>query len=322
MTVTMHNNTVSLNVQETLPILLRMVDPEEFAKYDSMTPTTLDFLANYEDAVEPMTFQIDEYEAPANAPLVVSEHPYIYHESGTERYPGQPGGGLATRVLSFISHPNNVLAYDQIRPAGGAYYHKPRGSWKLKRIWAVTTTSVQRLPLHTDDEVYVQFDVCEPLLLSPFIFGSGHGKQGFYGIQAMNFQMVMTGGNANRAWRSAKFRGDKTATVTEFRDSQLLFQFITPHASDMLDPRNVVPYYEIPVYRTTGFSDLAGRNLNGNPSTMGYFDEPEVKTLQSASIQLNCIPDKLIICVRKTVANLICNDTDSYATIQRHLHQL
>ena len=75
MTVTINNNTVSLNVQETLPILLRMVDPEEFAKYDSMTPTTLDFLANYEDAVEPMTFQIDEYEATASAPLQDSPHP-------------------------------------------------------------------------------------------------------------------------------------------------------------------------------------------------------------------------------------------------------
>ena len=110
--------------------------------------------------------------------------------------------------------------------------------------------------------------------------------------------------------------GCKTATVVEYRYLQLLFQFITPHASDMLDPRNVVPYYEIPVYRTTGFSDLAGRNFNGQPSTTGYFDEPEVKTLQSANIQLNCIPDKLIICVRKTVANLNCNDTDSYATIK------
>ena len=42
---TINNNAVSFNVQETLPLLLRMVDPEEFAKYDCMTPTALDFLA-------------------------------------------------------------------------------------------------------------------------------------------------------------------------------------------------------------------------------------------------------------------------------------
>jgi len=76
--------------------------------------------------------------------------------------------------------------------------------------------------------------------------------------------MVMNGGSANRAWRSAadSYTLDirKTATVVSYADSQLIFQFITPHASDMLGPRNVVPYYEIPVYKTTGFQDLPGRN--------------------------------------------------------------
>ena len=43
MTVTINNNTVSQNMQETLPVLLRMVDPEELSKYNSMTPTALDF---------------------------------------------------------------------------------------------------------------------------------------------------------------------------------------------------------------------------------------------------------------------------------------
>ncbi|MFM7979615.1 MAG: phage major capsid domain-containing protein, partial [Candidatus Fonsibacter sp.] len=59
MSCTINNNTVNLNVQESLPILLRMVDPEEFSKHDSMTPTALDFLANYEDAVKRQEFQID-----------------------------------------------------------------------------------------------------------------------------------------------------------------------------------------------------------------------------------------------------------------------
>ena len=41
---------MSFDVQK-LPLLLRMVDPEEFAKYDSMTPTALDYLADYSDAI-------------------------------------------------------------------------------------------------------------------------------------------------------------------------------------------------------------------------------------------------------------------------------
>ena len=58
MSATINNNTVSFNVQETLPLLLRMVDPEEFAKYDSMTPTALDYLADYSDAVNPIAFNL------------------------------------------------------------------------------------------------------------------------------------------------------------------------------------------------------------------------------------------------------------------------
>jgi hypothetical protein len=42
MTTTINNNTVSLNVQDTLPLVLRLLDPEELAKYECMTPTTLD----------------------------------------------------------------------------------------------------------------------------------------------------------------------------------------------------------------------------------------------------------------------------------------
>ena len=69
------------------------------------------------------------------------------------------------------------------RPTGTAYYHKPRGSWKVNKIYAIDGGS-PRVPTLDDTVVYVEFDVTEPLLLSPFVFGSGHGKQGFYGIQA------------------------------------------------------------------------------------------------------------------------------------------
>jgi len=73
----------------------------------------------------------------------------------------------------------------------------------------------------------------------------------------------------------------KTATVVSYEDSQLLFQFITPHASDMLDPRNVVPYYEIPIYKTTGFQDLPGRRNRGKVAADGSFPNPESRILYS-----------------------------------------
>ena len=61
MTATINNNTVSMNVQDTLPVLLRMLDAEEMAHYECMTPTTLDTLSSYRDAVEPLPYLLENY---------------------------------------------------------------------------------------------------------------------------------------------------------------------------------------------------------------------------------------------------------------------
>jgi hypothetical protein len=167
----------------------------------------------------------------------------------------------------------------------------------------------------------VTFKVTEPLLLSPFVFGHPEGKQGFYGIQTMNFQMNMSA-NASRAWRAAKYLSGanemiKTATVASFKDSQLIFTFLTPHASDMLEPRNVVPFYELPIYRTTNFSQLnsIGNGIADASGTFPGLITGEQFRASSSNIQLNCIPDKLIIFARKPIGSLTCGDTDSYLTI-------
>ena len=166
------------------------------------------------------------------------------------------------------------------------------------------------------------FKVTEPLLISPFVFGAPEGKQGFYGIQTMNFQMNIAP-TANRAWRCANTVANKlvaplikTATVDSFTDSQLIFTFLTPHASDLLEPRNVVPFYELPIYRTSNLVDLTAANTEIDYANGGIFRENATVTLYSSSVQLYSIPDKLIICVRKPPATLTCNDTDSYATIK------
>jgi hypothetical protein len=103
--------------------------------------------------------------------------------------------------------------------------------------------------------IYVDVQITEPLLMSPFIFGSPENKQGLYGITNMNFQMNMAP-NANRAWRSVKFTAAagsliKNAYVQSVQNSELKFTFLTGHPTDQLPSRNIVPYYELPIYRTS-----------------------------------------------------------------------
>ena len=132
----------------------------------------------------------------------------------------------------------------------------------------------------------------------------------------MNFQMNMLS-NAQRAWRCCRFTQNFTRNVVldRFEDSTLLFQFLTPHASEMLEARNVVPYYEFPVYRTTNFPDIVGRGA-GTMLADGTFREGQTAFLQSSNIQLNGIPDKLLIFVRKNMGQLDCRESDKYLTIR------
>ena len=50
MTATINNNTVAMNVTDALPARLRLLDPEELAYYNDLTPTTLDYLSDLQTA--------------------------------------------------------------------------------------------------------------------------------------------------------------------------------------------------------------------------------------------------------------------------------
>jgi len=161
MTTTINNNTVSMNVQDTLPALLRLIDAEELAKYECMTPTGLDYLQDYRDGVDLQDYMIDSVGALGNArPVVftVTQDP-----AGIEQAPDAVASGTlttafrGTRAQSFVSYENNSLAYDQRRPAGSTWYHKPRGSWVLLELYALDNTGNRRRPQVTDTTVYATY---------------------------------------------------------------------------------------------------------------------------------------------------------------------
>ena len=57
-------STVSCHVQEELTLVLQMLDPDEFAKYDSRTRTTLALCSDYRDAISYMDWQLDVPNSP------------------------------------------------------------------------------------------------------------------------------------------------------------------------------------------------------------------------------------------------------------------
>ncbi|MFM7981778.1 MAG: hypothetical protein ACKPKO_20915, partial [Candidatus Fonsibacter sp.] len=111
-----------------MPLLLRMVDPEELSKYDCMTPTALDYLADYLDGIQRMVWQLDVSNA-VDAGIATTPTIYYAGDAQQEATGSRPYG---IRPTCYKSCANNILAYYMNRPAGTAYYHKPRGSWLIK----------------------------------------------------------------------------------------------------------------------------------------------------------------------------------------------
>lgn len=242
MTATINNNSVSINIRDVLPAILRFHDKRDLARYNGMTPTMYDTYYDYKDGLG------------ANNNVL---------------------GGWSLTADNDLSQ---------------------RGSWVLDSVSSNATSYVALKP--TDNVAYVTFTVTEPLLLSPFIYGNcKSNSQAFYGIQNANF--IFNVGSGDRVWRSAN-NWNQQVSVYGFNNSRLLFNFLTFHPSDLVPSRNIVPYYELPRY------------ISPNQPT---FLPNQTLTLRSQSLQLNQIPDKLIIFVRKAMSDQRPNDSDSFLVI-------
>ena len=176
----------------------------------------------------------------------------------------------------------------------------PRGAFAIESVSAQTAGdgTAQRT-------TYITVKVQEPLLSSPWLFANPkENNQGMYGIQNLSFQFNLDA-NCRRVLRSARTAITSVSVESQaggsgWADSKLTFNYLTPHASDLLPSRNVCPYasYERFIYNQYD-------TLNFASST----------TLQSPTLQLNSIPDRIFVVVRKRMTQQSYNDTDSFLAI-------
>jgi hypothetical protein len=271
MTATINNNSVSVNIRDVLPALLRFNDRRELQRYNGYTTVAPDTVGSYKDGL------------------------------GTALNPLGSWANTSDNDL-FQRGSFQLIGISTTAPVGGA----------------LVPPFVAPVPLVNTiaQQIYVQFQVTEPLLLSPFIFADPKSNnQGFYGVQNMNF--VFNIGDASRVWRTANYTAAATASplgttsitaasVLSFASSRLIFNFLTPHPSDLMPARNAVPFYELPRFITSGLPAI-------NPTT----SLPATGTIVStSSLQLNQIPDKLIIQVRNPMASAAWGQPDAFLCIQ------
>lgn len=189
----------------------------------------------------------------------------------------------------------------------GSYYQASDPNYPPRGAYPVTVTGNTVGDGTARKTVTVTIKVCEPLMVSPFVFGdAAHTAAGIYGVSQINVQTSMDALGV-RAFRwilgadGSTGAGAKTVTGVTYANSYLECRFLTPKPSDLLPAINVLPAANFVNYKTTGSSSLAGGATT---------------TLTSNNVQLNAIPDKAIIFVRETTANQQWYDADAYCAIK------
>jgi hypothetical protein len=268
MTSTINNNSVSINIRDVLPAMLRFNDSRELQRYNGTTTVAYDTVGEY---------------------------------SG-------PVGSNLNPLGSWSNCADNDLVQ--------------RGSWVLDGIFSdalATLALTNAAGINAGVAFYVKFTVAEPLLLSPWIFADPKSNsQAIYGIQNLNY--VFNFGDASRVWRSAgqnigangsyvsNGQGGGTAALPAIQSvsgCELVFNFLTPHPDDLMSSKNTVPFYELPRY----ISQVSSSSATASQQIGNAF------TLRSNNIQLNQIPDKLIIQVRKPMGSQTPTDPDCFLCV-------
>ncbi len=139
----------------------------------------------------------------------------------------------------------------------------------------------------------------EPLFLSPFLFGQGD-HSGFIGVQNMDFTFNWNS-DLTRIWSHATGSGSTISSITvSFGQPALIFKYITPQLEMPIPMHVEYPYYVVDRYPTDYGSSVA-------PLATAQ--------ISSSNIQLQSIPKRMYIFVRRSNSDQDYTTTDSFFAI-------
>lgn len=202
-------------------------------------------------------------------------------------------------------------AYNAVNNPLGSWYNgsngfQPRGSFPF----TISGDNSIQTVANTVKTVNVTFTVSEPLLISPFVVSPrGANMGGLTGINAMKFVFNIS----NAPSRAIRYAGALPAGTTVsiaangISNPNLDFCFLSPFPSLRLPSRSVSPYLQVEKQET---------NIGSESPHSADPNKPAVCTASSNTIQLQGIPDKLILTIGKREADKACTDSDSFFPIK------
>lgn len=324
---TINNTSVSSNVKDILPQILRQNDSRYLYKYNGMSPSLPD--QSYKSYAQMVGSNSNALASYNNSSYDLDQQPRGVHpvELVWTHY-----GNLSTYTISTTTTVTSTST--QITYAAHGIYPNAQAYWT--QAAAVAANAATGVPA---DVVYyatqqwwtleVRTKVTEPLFLSPFTWCSPeHNAQGFLGINNMSFNFTIDSTLARMFSDGTGLSGASDVAVSVnkaggtlqsnlFENTQMLLKFLSTQPSDRLETKNVVPYMDFPRYLTNANSSntMAAATLARSEDTGGYTLTPSTKSVLSNSIQLNQIPDYFIICVRKPMTTQTLQDSDSFLSI-------
>jgi hypothetical protein len=298
-----NNSNTSVNQKDVLPAILRLYDRRELNRYRSMTPVALDgAFADYNDM---------------QATTGVAATGISYSNNPLNSYGFSP---LDSDFVPRGAFPLNAYQIDHYDAAGGLIDHS---------VISANVTDVFLIGL--------SITVTEPMLcLSPFTSTPyGNNQAGLLGINNMNFTLnidssfsrLMSASLTGVAYAGA---GAYTTTISPgctiggvnlqpFVAPQILLNLLTlqPSQYAKIKSRNVLPYYDVPRYLSNPTQNApmpayVAPDFSVVPATAGVYT---TQTLTSTSLQINVIPDKILIMVRKQMSSQTIKDPDAFLTI-------
>ena len=278
-TVQINNTTVSINLQDVLPSLLRMNNSRELYRYNSTTPSLPD----------------QAYGEYANA-VTSNNNPLAGYENASYDVDQVPRGA---HPLGYASIVHNITA-------GGT--DASLVSTNVLDTWTLIISTVVTEPLFLSPFIFGEPEFnCQGLLginnMSFTLNVDSSCKRAF--SSATNYiTSIALGANGQNGFVAASI-----GTIPAQTQPSLLFRFLSTQPSDLVQTKNIVPYLDFPRYLT---------NSANAPTIAGWAGGESIAAtaqLTSSNLQINQIPDLFIINIRKPMSQQTIHDATAFLTI-------
>lgn len=146
-----------------------------------------------------------------------------------------------------------------------------------------------------------QFEILEPLFVSPLSY-QDRDSPGFTGVESLSLQLSHDWSGAN-TWSHTAATTLDTFTFSMYSTPQLLLNVMSPNELvERYNPMTTYIYNSVSMrhYTTDVGEILAGASANIN----------------SGNIQLNAIPSRIYVFVRKRKVDRVVTDSDTFASIE------